>query len=162
MDQKEILAKEMEAIRVDLIANYDALGMRASGQWADQIEAHSERLSGTILGLPYTQQLVTGRPPTSSGAQPGSPTLREKIEVWIEQKGIASFSSDISVSSLAFLIARKIHKEGTQYFRDGGTDLLEKVITPKRIQSIIDKVTEFQISSFTTQIEGFFQEVSQT
>lgn len=147
----EILNKEFDSLKSDLIARHQMLGMKASGQWIESLENRSKGLSGQLWGEAYTEQLVNGR-------KPGKFPPIKIIEKWIYDKGITP--QNISYSSLAFLIARKIAKEGTEYFKQGGTDLIESVITPQRIQSILDKVSEFQISSFTTEIKGVLKQMA--
>ena len=88
--------------------------------------------------MKYTEQLIFGR-------RPGKFPPIAAIEKWIMDKGI-TLEGKITASSLAFLIARKIAKEGTKYFQQGGTDLIESVITPQRIQSIISKVKEINVT----------------
>lgn len=66
----------------------------------------------------YIWTLEHGRGPTSEGAKKGNPTLRESILLWIKQRGIVPI--DISQKSLAYLIARRIHKEGSLLYRQGG------------------------------------------
>lgn len=153
MTSSEILAEEMEAIKEDLIARHRELGMEASGDWINSLEADTKRLKGVIRGLPYTQQLVTGR-------EPGKFPPIKAIEKWIYDKGIQPIDDTIKISSLAFLIARKISRMGTDYFMQGGTDLVDSVITPERIQRIINRVTQFQINQFTTEIEGVFKKMA--
>ncbi len=147
----EILSKEFDSLKQELIAKHKELGMKASGQWIESLENRSERLSGQLWGEPYTEQLVNGR-------GPGKFPPIKMIEKWIYDKGITP--DGIKISSLAFLIARKIAKEGTEYFKQGGTDLVEAVITPQRIQDIIDKVTEFQINSFLSDITGVIKKMA--
>ncbi|WP_417867966.1 hypothetical protein [Xanthomarina gelatinilytica] len=153
MTPSEILAEEMEAIKIDLIAKHRELGMPASGKWIESVEANTNRLSGVILAEHYTEQLVNGR-------APGRFPPIDRIEQWIKDKGIQPIDANLKISSLAFLIARKIAREGTRYFQEGGTDLVEAVITPARIQRIINRVTEFQINSFTSDITGMFQKLA--
>ncbi|PHQ27857.1 hypothetical protein [Leeuwenhoekiella nanhaiensis] len=150
--QSAILEREFESIKQDLIAKHIELGMPASGNWERSLVVDVQRLKATITGAPYTEQLVNGREP---GKFPPIAAIRQ----WILDKPIP-FLGKIKLSSLAFLIARKIAKEGTNYFKQGGTDLVEAVITPERIQSIIDKVSEFYIDSFTTQITGFLKKMA--
>ena len=147
MTPHEILSEEMDLIRLELIQKHIDLGMKASGQWVDTIEAITERLSGKILAQYYTEYIVDGR-------KPGKFPPRGVIEKWIIDKGIKPLDDKISISSLAFLIARKIAREGTEYFKQGGTDLIEAVITPERIQRIINRVSTFQIDSFTSEIRS--------
>lgn len=150
-ESENILNKEFEALKSDLIEKHKSLGMKASGKWIKSLENKTVRLSGQLWGEHYTEQLVNGR-------EPGKFPPIKAIEKWISDKGITP--TGITVSSLAFLIARKIAREGTEYFKQGGTDLIESVITPERIQSIIDKVTEFQINSFMSDVTGVFEKIA--
>lgn len=149
---EEMLQKEFEALKADFIEAYDAKGMRATGQWADALEVEvtadneSFHYKAVIKGLEYSQQLETGR---SAGKQPPSTV----IEQWIRDKGIASqIQGRITISSLAYLIARKIGREGWKREGFGGVDLISEVVTPERIQSIIDKVGDAYISKFSQDI----------
>lgn len=147
----EILKTEFEALREELKEKHLQLGMKASGQWIESLDNKSQRLSGQLWGEPYTEQLVNGR-------APGKFPPIAMIEKWIYDKGITP--DGIKISSLAFLIARKIANEGTEYFKQGGTDLVDAVITPKRIQEIIDKVSEFHINSFLSEVTGVFKQMA--
>ena len=134
MTPLQTLKNELELVSADLTKRYDELGMRASGQWDREKEVTAKEsgtiLTGKILGLEYTGALQFGR-------KPGKFPPIDRIEQWIQDKRI---TSDIPTRSLAFLIARKISEEGTRYFKQGGTDLIDSVITPERIDEIVDKV----------------------
>lgn len=147
----EILHREFELLQQELADKHRQLGMKASGQWLESLENKSKRLSGQLWGEEYTEQLVNGR-------KPGKFPPVKMIEKWIYDKGITP--EGIKISSLAFLIARKIAEEGTRYFKEGGTDLVDAVITPQRIQSIIDKVSEFHINSFLSDVTGVFKQMA--
>ncbi|MBE99326.1 hypothetical protein [Flavobacterium coralii] len=158
MTVNEVMQQEFEAIRDELISAYDAKGMRSSGEWADALEVKvsesGNRVKGAILGLPYSQQLETGRAP---GKQPPS----KAIEKWIYEKGIsASIEGKISISSLAYLIARKIAREGWKREQYGGVELISEVITPQRIQAIIDKVSDIYISRVSTELVTFLKQAA--
>lgn len=153
MTTKDILQEEFDLISVDLKAQYIALGMRASGKWADALEVLASTSSATILGLDYTEQLVNGRP---SGKQPPVADILN----WIIEKGIKPLNDRMRYSTLAFLIARKIGREGTKYFQQGGTDLVSSVITPERIQNILDRVADFNISMFTGKISDILNNIA--
>jgi len=128
--QKEYLEKEFESIKTDLINKHLELKMRASGNWIDSLQIQSSKNNIKLIGEKYTDQLVYGRKP---GAMPPV----SAIEDWIKVKGIVS---DIPVTSLAWAIAKKIQKEGTNYYMQGGTDLVSSVITKQRIQTIINQL----------------------
>lgn len=159
MSNEQILKEEFNLIRVDLIREYEAKGMRASGQFARELTVETSPLSATLRGMDYSEQLEFGREPTK-GPNRGGPTLIEKIKVWIEDKGIKPLEKKLSISSLAYLIARKIHRDGWKRSRHGGVELLSKVITPERIQRIINRVSEFNVSSISSEIKRMYEEVS--
>jgi len=151
MTTTEILQQEFEALRVDLIAKYDELGMRASGAWADSLEVVVTENKAVLKGFKYSEQLESGR---AAGKQPPS----EAIEQWIKDKGIASrIEGKISISSLAFLIARKIGREGWKRQQHGGVELISQVVTPERIQSIIDKLSDIYVTDFTNDLINYLQ-----
>lgn len=143
MEIAEVLQAELNILKEELITEYDALGMRASGQWADSLEVQTSEMRGTLLGLDYTRQLQFGR-------EPGRFPPINLIEKWIEDKGINY--TGITLSSLAFLIARKISREGWDRNGFGGVDLIGRIVTPERIQRIIDKVGEVYLSGFVKEV----------
>lgn len=148
----QVLSKEFESLKNDLIRAYDAKGMRASGKFADSLEVRVEGLTAQLWGENYAQQLETGR---KSGKFPPI----DAIKKWIEEKGIASrIQGEISVSSLAFLIARKIAREGWKREQFGGVELISQVVTDQRMQKIIDEVGVEQALKYTTEITKMIQE----
>lgn len=98
----------------------------ASGKLQESIrfEITNDRLQ--IIGLDYIYYIEKGR-------KPGKAPPRKAIEQWITDKGIVS---DISKKSLAFLIQRKIAKEGTTIYQEGGSNLLDDILTPELLGQI--------------------------
>lgn len=142
----QVLSKQFELLKDDLIKAYDAKGMRASGKFADSLEVKVQGLTAQLWGEDYAQQLETGR---KSGRFPPI----DAIEQWIKDKGIANkIQGQISISSLAFLIARKIANEGWKREEYGGVELISSVVTDERIQKIIDEVGAEQAMIYTTEI----------
>lgn len=147
------LSKEFELLKEDLIKAYDAKGMRASGKFADGLEVITKDngLNAQLWGEDYAQQLETGR---KAGKFPPI----NAIEQWIKDKGIANrIQGQISISSLAFLIARKIANSGWKREQYGGVELISQVITDERIQRIINEVGEEQAIIYSTQIINFIK-----
>lgn len=147
-----ILKRHLDEIRQDLVKKYDELGMRASSQWERSLEVEVKDLKGIIYGEPYTEQLVNGRPP---GKFPPVAAIRQ----WIIDKGINYLGKESNLNSLAFLIARKIAREGTWYFKKGGTDLISSVITAERIQKILDEVSYYHVDYMVSEITSFFEDL---
>ena len=87
------------------MAKHDQLKMRASGEWADSWSVETTKSDAKsvarLVGEKYTEQLVFGR-------RPGKFPPVKAIEQWIIDKGIQPMDDNLKVSSLAFLIARKI------------------------------------------------------
>lgn len=104
----------------------------------------------------YFTVLETGRKPTSSGAARGIPTLRVRIREWIDNAGITP-RGNISRDSLAFLITRKIHEEGSLLYRQGGksgviSDYINNVkIQEDLINLLTDSFKDYIINEFITK-----------
>jgi len=130
-ERQEVALKEFLSLKEDLIKKYDELGMRASGKWANNLTVNQTKLSTKLEGMNYTYWLVHGR---KGGTLPPIEALKK----WVVDKGIASELKE--VTSIAWAVAKTIQKKGTRYYQQGGTDLIDSVITPQRMQSIIDKV----------------------
>ena len=63
-----------------------------------------------IEAADYARYAISGRGPTPPGTPPSSPTLREALKPWIRIK--IGAGSERELNSIAYLIARKIHREG--------------------------------------------------
>lgn len=149
-----VLSKEFNLLKDDLIKAYDAKGMRASGKFAESLEVKVQGLTAQLWGEDYAQQLETGR---KSGKFPPI----NAIEQWIKDKGIANqIQGQISISSLAFLIARKIAQSGWKREQYGGVELISSVVTDERIQKIIDEVGAEQAMIYTTEIITMVKQIA--
>lgn len=158
-DNTEILQQEFDALKTELIAKYDELGMRASGNWADSLEVVVSVNNAKIIGESYSEQLEYGR--KAGGSTGTGKTFSEAIEQWIKDKGIANrIEGEISVSSLAFLIVRKIMREGWKREEYGGVNLITQVITPERIQQIIDRIGVEHTAGFIRDITTFLKQAA--
>lgn len=149
-----VLSKEFELLKNDLIKAYDAKGMRASGKFAESLEVKVQGLTAQLWGEDYAQQLETGR-------KPGKFPPINAIEQWIKDKGIENqIQGQISISSLAFLIARKIAQSGWKREQYGGVELISSVVTDERIQKIIDEVGAEQAMIYTTEIITMVKQIA--
>ncbi len=103
MTSQQVFQLEFEKLMQDIGAEYERLGMRASGEFKEELEVQVTPKTGKLLGLPYALQLDEGREPTKTGS---GGNLLKAIKKWIVDKGVVNNIRDnISVSSLAFLIA---------------------------------------------------------
>lgn len=124
----EISKKLVEDIKSKPVTKFGSVN--ASGKLANSINFIVQDGKLQVKGLDYIYYLEKGRGPTK---KKGDKPLRVIIEQWIVDKGIIS---DISTKSLAFLIARKIHREGTDIYQQGGSDLVSGILTDKLLGEI--------------------------
>ena len=99
-----------------LIPRFEELGMNASGQWKDNLEVRGN----SIYGRDYTNQLVYGRAPGKFA--PIAPLIK-----WVEVKLGLSGQQAVGV---AWAVNHKLKNEGSNYFQQGGTTLLEILNEP--------------------------------
>lgn len=144
---KELLAAEFEAIRAEIVSAYEASGMVASGSWGESVQ---------VIELP--NGFTISAPDYLNGRKPGKQPPSEAIEQWLKTKGIAaSVEKEISTGSLAYLIARKIGREGWQPKQQ---NFIDTMITPQRIQQLLDKVQNTALADFTAQVTAHFKTIA--
>lgn len=149
----EILKEEFDKLRQDLIIAYDAKGMRASGNFAESLDVIIGDSYAELWGDEYAEQLEYGR---NAG---GFPPLKD-IEDWIIEKGVFNdVLQEIKLSSLAYLIARKIAQQGWNRANNGGVGLISEVITEERLQLIADMFGENELVSFSSDLIDIFKEL---
>ena len=150
---------EFESLKDDLIKEYDRLGMRASGKTANSLEVQLGLDSVKLVGDKTFEQLEYGRGKSNNGSAPGK--LIDAIKQWIQDKGIVSnIKKDRNNSTLAFLITRKIHRQGWKREKHGGVNLVSNIVTEKRIQTIIDKVGAELALTLVSRLQQQFKAVA--
>jgi hypothetical protein len=125
---------------VKLVREYDEQGRRASGQWEKDLEGTIDQVNTgfvvKIMGSYYSYWMENGR-------RPGKFPPMDAIRQWIQDKGI--IANKISEKSLAFLIARKIAREGYN-----GKPVIANVLTDEWIGELLQSVGLF----FTEQMKS--------
>lgn len=119
--------------KAQIISNYDRDNMRASGSFGKSLRVEVLEQSGTIKGTLYGANhslfVDDGR---GAGKQP----LRSVILKWINDKNITP-RDNISKDSLAFLIARKIGREGWRPKNRYPNGVISSVINNDSIKELI-------------------------
>lgn len=116
-----------EVVNKYLIPHFLEKGMDASGEWKKSVNV----VDDTIRGRKYTEQLVYGRSPgTFAPIQP----LKEwaMIKLGLEES---------QALSAAFAISNKLKQEGNEYYKQGGTDLIE-ILKSKEVIEYINTETK--------------------
>jgi hypothetical protein len=146
----KVLKKFGESLVADISQSIEQSGISASGnlQRSLRYEVTDNRL--TVYGAPYAKTAEEGRGPT----QKAGGDLRSQIRKWIDDKGI--IPDGITKDSLAFLITRKIHREGTALFN--GTDFYGRTKPSMVIEGVvqdgrIDELKQDLIKTYVAQIK---------
>ena len=105
---------------------------KATGATRDSVYIEYTKTGFIIRGGAQIGAIIDGRKPTSVGAKKGNPTVKEQILAWIKAKGIRPNEAGMSDETLAFLIARSIHKNGFK----GRGNIFKNVITASRFTSL--------------------------
>lgn len=121
--EKLLVHECLSEIRAGIAANMSAKGVNASGRTVRSMEIVDEPSGATLYGRAFFATLETGR-------RPGKWPPREKIYRWSIDKKIA-FRDDRQRRAFSFLTARKIGREGTELYREGGrkdifTDVIDR------------------------------------
>ena len=139
----EILNTEMLKLVDEITEVYEQSGRKASGQFAEGLSVETKNNTSILKGYTY----LAGRGKTRNRSA-SSPTLQEAILQWIKDKPIVL--RDISEKSFAYIVARNIHKRGTDPSR--WLKIYEQVLTEERIQEIINNVSNESLSIFVEDI----------
>lgn len=145
-----------DAILHKPISNFGQSSVDASGKLHDSLEWDFTDDGVQILANDYIFYLEYGRKPTGSGSSGGGgngESLYDQILQWMNAKGI--FNLNMTQESLAFLITRKIHKEGTTIWRQNKgkpSGLIESAINDDAILDLSDELGTSMIELITSEI----------
>lgn len=140
-ENSKILQEELGKLREEIVLLYNASGKRTTGEFEKGLEVTVDGNSGTLKGYGYL-----------GGRRAGKMPPIEAIERWIEAKGIKPIEDNMTTSTLAYLIARKIAKEGTR--KENNLPIYTAVITPQRIEEILKRIDHLNANSFIAEIVG--------
>ena len=131
---QNIVFEELEDLRKRVISNIDNSGRRASGRTSESMRTDVSENRGVLFGRMAFGTLETGRKP---GKVPVG--FYQIIKQWVIDKGI-SFDSQSERNSFAYLVSRKIAREGTQLYRRGADTDVYTAEVPETISRIKDRV----------------------
>ena len=145
-NSNEIIKAEIDSIIEDILTMYEDSGKKTSGQFGDGLEAVYSNNGNTVqlFGYGYLAGRKAGKMPPVKA-----------IETWVINKGLAASAN---ASGLAWAIAKKIAKEGTN--KENHLPIYEQVLTPQRIDEIIEKVSQFNVTYFVDEITAEFKKLT--
>jgi hypothetical protein len=143
---------------MDLIQNYDRLGLRASGKFAKDLETKVEeqgtKWTITFLGSKHSQFMVAGRGANKNQDKDsikafvgwaGSTFLKQ----WVQDKGL-----NVSPFAVAYKIARKGINVPNSF--NTGT-LLSDVFTPEKLDELLRSISMTIIGDVRTDIKKLIE-----
>lgn len=137
-DIEMMLTEVFEQAKRDIIANHERAGQVASGKTRDSlsVEVTSDTTSATatMYGRKYFAALETGSAPWKKQYKHPPRPFVDTIQRWMDDKGIDGVS--------AYLVARKIMREGSRLYRDGGR---QDIFTP--VMEDIEQRIDAELSS---------------
>ena len=131
---QDIVFEELEDLRKRIIANIAGTGRTASGSTADSMHTEKTKQGATLLGRAAFGALETGRKP---GNVPAG--FYQIIRQWVIDKGF-SFDSLSERNSFAYLVSRKIAREGTLLYRNGANGDVYSHEIPDTVDKIKERV----------------------
>lgn len=116
-----IIREELEWLKQRIANNIIQQGANASGKTIASMKVTTKPDGGTLTGRAYFGALETGRRPTNPNTD-NHVRLSDIIYDWMQAKGIHAI--DGKDMSMAWAIAKSIHKKGTRLYQQGGRDTI--------------------------------------
>ena len=139
---EEITKLLTEVVDQFLKPKFISLGMNASGKWLQSLSVEATDYKGVIKGMDYTFYLANGR----------APGKRPPIQPLVEWVGYKFGITGKEAKSMAFAVATKIAKEGTDYYPNG-TDLVEVLQSQEVINYINNRISNLLAVTVKIEIE---------
>lgn len=139
-ENQQLLQTEMNLLRDEILELYNNSGKRTSGEFEQGLTIEYGTNKATLKGYEYL-----------AGRRPGKQPPIQAIEKWLDDKGIRPIEARMSVSTLAYLIARKIAREGTK--RENNLAIYSQVVTPERIDQILQKIQTLNANAFIEEVK---------
>ena len=153
---RDIIQTWLNGRRDAMRQEYNSSGRKASGYFGDHIDVEMYDEGGRINTPLYVGSLVFGRKPTSGGG--GGKSLYSMILDWIKVKGITPDNPKMTDNTLAYLISRKIHKQGIKVpnqFNDG--KLIDNTFTAESVQDLKSELIKIGQKVVTNDLKSIWQ-----
>lgn len=131
-DARKVVSEELESLRQSIIENHLKAGQKASGRTIASLHVKTDNDGGILFGRKAFGTLETGR---RGGKVPKG--FYKIIYQWMQDKGIQVEKP----KSFAYLVARKIAREGTKLYRQGGRSDIYSNEIPKTTGSVLSRIT---------------------
>jgi hypothetical protein len=153
----ELLTLAVEALRTHPQPPYGRPAY-ASGRTARELAAPHGEDFVELTGPARIQTLITGRGPTQSSIA-GEPKLSEIIAQWARDKPGFELRPGQTYEGFGFVVARRIHEDGTALYRTGQpSGLFDKILTGDFLDTLKARIAAGEMvaisSALTNAIQG--------
>lgn len=158
VDFKDIIQTWLNSRRDAMRQEYNSSGRKASGYFGEHIDVEMYDEGGRINTPLYVGSLVFGRKPTSGGRGGGGKSLYSMILDWVKVKGITPDNPKMTDNTLAYLISRKIHKQGIKVpnaYNDG--KLIDNTFTAESVQDLKNELIKIGQKVVTNDLKSIWQ-----
>lgn len=131
-DARKVVQEELESLKKRIIDNHLRAGQKASGRTIASMHVETSDDGGVLFGRRAFGTLETGR---RGGRVPKG--FYHIILQWVRDKGIQVEKP----KTFAYFVAKKIAREGTSLFRQGGRDDIYSNEIPKTTESVLSRIT---------------------
>jgi len=153
MSVESIVNKWLSDVQVDLVKNYNRLGLKASGNWPNQLEPTTEigtsNIKAGMLGAPYTGAIENGRSANFNQSE-------EAITKWVGWAGntfIKQWVQDKGIDISPFAVAYKIAREGWKVpNKNNAGGLVSDVVNKKRIGDLMRELSLSRIEDIKSDL----------
>lgn len=146
LEMRDIIFKFLNDLAFQIKAEQRAQGRNVTGKTALSLEPEATDTTGILYGNISALALETGR---KAGKVPTG--FQAIIRKWMDDKGIFQAEKESRKNSIAYLIARKIKREGTVLYKQGGNSgVLSKAINEGTISTFEKEV----LSRFGREIQN--------
>ena len=151
---EDLILKELESTKTDLIKQYETLGLKASGQYADSLEVYMETKDNNIVAgikaADYVEYMELGRRPNKRQDRGMIAFMYVKILEWMKVKGVTGINP--------WMAARKIVTEGiTVPNKHNACGVLSGVINEDWMDRIQKSIIDYQNETIMTSVVASFK-----
>lgn len=153
MSEKTLIQAWINSTEKDLVANYNRLGLKASGNWPStlrsEIKEHTGGFTVTMYGANYTGVMESGRKPNPKQDP-------ESLRAWVGWAGstfLKKWVQDKGLSVSPFAVAWKIARQGIKVpnpHNAGG--IVSDVITKERIDTMLRDLSLYMIGNIRSDV----------
>ena len=138
---------------------------KASGEMERGFEAKNTEYGVVIWGVEYVEWIEQGRGATDT-TTPSQPTLAERLVDWLKVKKIPLWKDArgrfIPRSTQAYVIARKIHRDGVSWYGKTPRVVYSDIINDRTLDAFANEVSKTQEISIGSDITNIFESILTT